>query len=81
MNCNGQRVANYVMLQLNASDYYNVVAEFTTLTKNITSWSVEWTNGKDPSDTPLCGFDDSLCPGKTWVWVKCVILFYLNIII
>jgi atrial natriuretic peptide receptor A len=62
INCNGQRVASYVLLQMNSSDMYDVVAEYTNLNKTISSWTVEWMNGKDPLDTPLCGYDMSLCP-------------------
>ncbi|XP_044257386.1 atrial natriuretic peptide receptor 2-like [Tribolium madens] len=84
MNCNGQRVATYVMLQLNASDHYDVVAEFTTLNKNITSWNVEWINGKDPLDTPVCGYDMSLCPKfdtEKVLLITLILVFWLAILI
>ncbi|XP_063929420.1 atrial natriuretic peptide receptor 1 isoform X2 [Zophobas morio] len=61
MNCNGQRVAKYVMLQLNSSNQYEIAAEYTNEIKNITTWNVQWLN-EDPLDTPTCGYDMSLCP-------------------
>lgn len=63
MNCNGQRVANYVMLNTDSTGVYKVVAEYTNLNKNITHWDVDWING-DPVDVPSCGYDLSLCPSK-----------------
>lgn len=66
---------------------YDVVAEYTNLNKTISSWTVEWMNGKDPLDTPLCGYDMSLCPSKIrstipfWKARSCVFpSYYLAII-
>lgn len=72
---------------MNSSDMYDVVAEYTNLNKTISSWTVEWMNGKDPLDTPLCGYDMSLCPSKIrstipfWKARSCVFpSYYLAII-
>ena len=74
MNCNGQRVAKYVMLQLNSSNQYEIAAEYTNEIKNITTWNVQWLN-EDPLDTPTCGYDMSLCPRKHKHYVLSLTVF------
>lgn len=65
VNCNGQRVIKYGLMQLNDTDNLQIVAEYNVLDKNVTFLrDIVWPNGKIPLDTPTCGYDMSKCPCK-----------------
>lgn len=66
MNCNGLRVSQVGMLQMN-SDYtgLEIAAKYDTLYKNVTFLKdINWPLGKHPLDTPICGYNQSKCPRK-----------------
>lgn len=63
MNCNGQRTAQYALLNVNSSGEYEIVGIYSTSNKSVNNWSVRWPFGV-PSDTPTCGFDLSKCPSR-----------------
>lgn len=65
MNCNGLRVSQFVLLQMNKTDKLSIVAGFDTIDKKMVMYDdIIWPNGKQPLDTPTCGFDMSKCPCK-----------------
>ncbi|KAF5272833.1 hypothetical protein FQR65_LT00429 [Abscondita terminalis] len=70
MNCNAQRVSAYALTQMNSSGMSQIVYEYYTYNKSIvTIREIQWPTGKVPLDTPICGFDDSLCPTEINVLV------------
>ncbi|KAB0800987.1 hypothetical protein PPYR_05341 [Photinus pyralis] len=65
MNCNAQRVSAYALTQINSSGLSHIVAEYYTINKSIVDVrEIQWISGKPPLDSPVCGFDDSLCPSE-----------------
>ncbi|XP_060537120.1 atrial natriuretic peptide receptor 2-like isoform X2 [Cylas formicarius] len=75
MNCNAQRVAEYVLLNINSKGVYEVVAKYSTLNKTIRSWNL---NRTFPPDTPECGFDLSKCP--TYDTVNVLLISLISVI-
>lgn len=66
INCNGQRVSSYALMQINSSGLLEIVSEYHIINKTIRPIrQIVWPNGKIPIDTPICGFDNSLCPCKS----------------
>lgn len=78
MNCNGQRTAQYALLNVNSSGEYEIVGIYSTSSKSVNNWSVSWPFGVPPSDTPTCGFDLSKCP--TYDKVKILIICLICVI-
>ncbi|BFZ14046.1 hypothetical protein BsWGS_17085 [Bradybaena similaris] len=68
IDANGDRNADYSLLDLNPeTDRFEVVADYFGNTKLYTpkdGKKIHWAGGRDgpPPDTPVCGFDGSLCP-------------------
>ncbi|XP_017784282.1 PREDICTED: atrial natriuretic peptide receptor 2-like [Nicrophorus vespilloides] len=75
INCNGQRVAKYALMQMNGEDKFHIVAEYNTLDKEVQMLkNITWVSGTQPGDTPVCGYDNSKCPTEVNVFliVACV---------
>lgn len=65
INCNGQRVTQYGLMQLNETGTnFHIVAKYNIIDKNVTFIrNITWpNNAMRPSDTPECGYDMSKCP-------------------
>ncbi|XP_059142963.1 receptor-type guanylate cyclase gcy-28-like [Physella acuta] len=68
IDANGDRNADYSLLDLDPeTNTFEVVAEYFGNSKNYTPTpgkKIHWPGGRDgpPPDTPICGFDGSLCP-------------------
>ncbi|KAK9890315.1 hypothetical protein WA026_010417 [Henosepilachna vigintioctopunctata] len=85
MNCNGQRINHFALVNVNATGQYEIIAKYDASTKTITQWDVKWPSGDDmPSDTPKCGYDMSLCPQINMVRIlslSLVSVFFIGIIL
>ncbi|XP_018320672.1 atrial natriuretic peptide receptor 1-like isoform X2 [Agrilus planipennis] len=65
MNCNGLRVVEYALMQLNNSNMIHSVAYYQTRTKTVQYVkNITWVAGNAPSDIPTCGYDNSKCPSE-----------------
>ncbi|XP_072933230.1 atrial natriuretic peptide receptor 1-like [Epargyreus clarus] len=71
INENGDRVASYSLLDMNpTTSKFQVVATYVAANSSlqfVEHRPIHWAGGREtpPPDTPLCGFDGSLCPDNS----------------
>ncbi|KAJ8923609.1 hypothetical protein NQ315_010188, partial [Exocentrus adspersus] len=76
MNCNGQRTAQYALLNVNSTGHFRIVGIYSTSDKTVSNWTIKWPFG-EPSDTPKCGFDMSKCPTYDKVKILLICLIFV----